>query len=335
MRMSPLAILSAFLLAMTAPAQAQPVADFYRGKVVHVLIGVGVGGEYDIQARLVAKYIGRHIPGAPTVVPENMVGAGGLKMANYLYQVAPRDGTYIGMIANSFPAIQAVGGQGVQFDAAKFYWLGSIAPTIETMTVWHTTGVTNIEQAKQKEIVAGASGRGAITYTFPAMMNQLLGTKFKIITGYAGGNDINLAMERGEVGARNNTWSSWKATKPDWLRDKLITVIAQAGPPAKDLAAPSVLDLAKSTAERQLIALIVSGTLMGRPLATTPGTPSDRVQALRAAFDAAMQDPEFRAETTGAGFEIDPVSGTALQKVVADVLATPKDIAARAKEFLE
>jgi tripartite-type tricarboxylate transporter receptor subunit TctC len=325
---------SAALLAGTA-VQAQPVGDFYRGKVVHVLIGVGVGGEYDIQARLTAKYIGRHIPGAPTVVPENMVGAGGLKMANYLYEVAPRDGTYIGMIANSFPAIQAVGGQGVQFDANAFQWIGSIAATIETMAVWHTTGVISIEQARQKEVVAGASGRGAITYTFPAVMNELLGTKFKIITGYAGGNDINLAMERGEVGARNNTWSSWKATKPDWLRDKLITVIAQAGPPATDLKAPSVLDLAKSDEERQLIALIVSGTLMGRPLATTPGTPPERVAALRAAFDATMQDPDFRAETTTAGFEIDPVSGLALQKVVADVLKTPKPIAMRAKQFLE
>jgi tripartite-type tricarboxylate transporter receptor subunit TctC len=335
MRPFALLILAAAALLATGTAQAQPAGDFYRGKVVHVLIGVGVGGEYDLQARLTAKHIGRHIPGNPTVVPENMVGAGGLKMANYLYEVAPRDGTYIGMIANSFPAIQAVGGQGVQFDANAFHWIGSISATIETMAVWHTTGVTSIEQARQKEVVAGASGRGAITYTFPAVMNELLGTKFKIITGYAGGNDINLAMERGEVGARNNTWSSWKATKPDWLRDKLITVIAQAGPPAKDLAAPSVLDLAKSDEERQLIALIVSGTLMGRPLATTPGTPADRVAALRAAFDATMQDPEFKAETTNAGFEIDPVSGVALQKTVADVLKTPKAIAVRAKEFLE
>jgi tripartite-type tricarboxylate transporter receptor subunit TctC len=264
-----------------------------------------------------------------------MVGAGGLKMANYLYEVAPKDGTYIGMIANSFPAIQAVGGQGVQFDANGFQWLGSISATIETMAVWHTTGVKTIEDARKVEVVAGASGRGAITYTLPAVMNELLGTKFKIITGYAGGNDINLAMERGEVGARNNTWSSWKATKPDWLRDKLITVIAQAGPPAKDLAAPSLSSLAKNEDERQLIDLIVSGTLMGRPLATTPNTPPDRVQALRAAFDATMKDPEFKAETEGAGFEVDPVNGVTLQNVVATVLKTPKPIAVRAKEFLE
>ena len=218
------------LLAVPVAAQGQTVAEFYKGKTVNVYIGVGVGGEYDIQARLVARHIGKHIPGNPTVVPQNMTGAGGLRMINYLYNIAPKDGANIGMIANAFPAMQAVGIPGVQFDAAKMQWLGTIAPGVETMAVWHTTGVKSIEDARKREVVAGASARGAITFIYPQMMNEFLGTKFKIVTGYPGGNQINLAMERGEVEARNNTWSSWKATKADWLKDKKITVIAQAGP---------------------------------------------------------------------------------------------------------
>ena len=238
-----------------------------------------------------------------------MTGAGGLKMANYLAAVAARDGTYIGMLSNNFPALQAVGGQGVQFDAGKFHWLGTIAPVVETMAVWHTTGVTSIEDARSREVIAGASGRGAITFVYPTMMNELFGTRFKIVTGYTGGNQINLAMERGEVQARNNTWSSWKATKRAWLDEKKIAVIAQAGPRASDLDAPSVESFARTPEERQLIELIVSGTQMGRPLATTADVPAERVAALRAAFDATMKDPEFRAEAAAMNFEVDPVSG--------------------------
>ena len=179
--------------------RADPVAEFYRGKTVSMLIGVGVGGEYDLQARLVARHIGKHIPGNPTVVAQNMTGAGGLKMTNWLAAVAPRDGTVVAMIQNSFPALQAAGLPGVQFDASKFYWLGTIAPVVETMAVWHTSGARTIEDARTREIVAGASAKGAITYTYPALMNELFGTRFKIVTGYTGGNQINLAMERDEV----------------------------------------------------------------------------------------------------------------------------------------
>jgi hypothetical protein len=327
-------LLAAIILAAPIAAQAEPVADFYRGKTVNLLIGVGVGGEYDIQARLVARHIGKHIPGNPTVVPQNMTGAGGLRMTNYLYNVASKDGTYVGMIANSFPAMQAAGIAGVQFDAGKMQWIGSIAPVVETMTVWHTTGIKNIDDLRSRETVAGASARGAITYFYPQMMNELLGTKFKIVTGYPGGNQINLAMERGEVEARNNTWSSWKATKAAWLAEKKITVVAQAGPRAPDLDAPSVEDAAKTPEEAALIKLVVSGTQLGRPLATN-AAPEDRVAALRAAFAATMKDPEFLAEAKGLNFDVDPVLGEKMQSVVEKVLATPKEVAAKAKGLLE
>ncbi len=321
--------------AAAQPAAADAVADFYRGKTINVYIGVGVGGEYDLQARLVARHIGKHIPGNPTVVSQNMTGAGGLRMANYLYNVAPKDGTAIGMIANAFPAMQAVGTAGVQFDASKMGWIGSMAPSVETMAVWHTAGVRSIEDAKQKEVIAGATGRGATTFTYPQIMNEILGTKFKIVTGYPGGNQINLAMERGEVQARNNTWSSWKATKPAWVRDKQIHVIAQAGPRAKDLDAPSVESLARTPEDRQFVELVMSGTRFGRPLATNAGVPAERVAALRAAFDATMKDPAFLAEAKSMNFEVDPVRGETMQTVVDRLLATPRPVAARAKAMME
>jgi tripartite-type tricarboxylate transporter receptor subunit TctC len=318
-----------------APARAQSVADFDRGKTVNVLIGVGVGGEYDLQARLVARHLGKHIPGNPTLVPQNMTGAGGIKMANYLFAQAPRDGTTIGMLGNNFAATQAVGGQGVQFDVRKFRWLGTIAPVVETMAVWHTAGVKTIEDVRRKEVVAGASGKGAITFIYPSMMNELLGTKFKIVTGYAGGNEINLAMERGEVQARNNTWSSWKATKAAWLKDGKISVIVQAGPRAPDLDVPSVEDLARTPDERKVIELVVSGTRLGRPMAATPDVPEDRLAALRAAYRATMADPAFLAEAANLNFEVAPVYGEDMQKIVGEVMSTPKELAARARHLLE
>ena len=328
---------AALILASAAPcaAQSDPVADFYRGKTVNMFIGVGVGGEYDLQARLVAKYIGRHIPGRPNVVPQNMTGASGLKMLNFLYNQAPRDGTAIGMIQNGFPAAQAIGRPGIQFDSNQLRWLGTIAPVVETLAVWHTAGVQTIEDARKKEIIVGATARGGITFTYPALMNELLGTKFKIVTGYTGGNEINIAMERGEVQARNNSWSSWKVTKQPWLKEKKLIVIAQAGAKANDLDAPMIEQLTRNEADRQLVDLIMSGAALGRPMATTPGVPEERLQALRSAFLEAMKDPEFVAETAKLNIEIDPVSGAAMQKIVANVLATSKPVAERAKPLLE
>jgi tripartite-type tricarboxylate transporter receptor subunit TctC len=322
-------------LAAAWPAAADSVAEFYRGKTVNVLIGVGVGGEYDLQARLVARHIGKHIPGNPSVVAQNMTGAGGLRMANFLYSVAARDGTFIGMIANGFPALQAAGIPGVQYDAGKMQWIGTIAPVIETMAVWHTAGVNTIEDARKREIIAGASARGAMTFTYPTVMNELLGTKFKIVTGYPGGNEINLAMERGEVEARNNTWSSWKTTKAAWLRDKKIVIIAQAGPRAADLDAPSIETLARTPDDRQLMELVLSGAQLGRPLATNAGVPPERVAALRAAFAATMKDREFLAEAATFNFEVNPVLGEQMQQIVNKVLNTPAPVAARAKTLLE
>jgi tripartite-type tricarboxylate transporter receptor subunit TctC len=327
----------ALTLACVSPclAQSDPVADFYKGKTVNVFIGVGVGGEYDLQARLVAKYIGRHIPGRPNVVPQNMTGASGLKMLNFLYNQAPRDGTSIGMIQNGFPAAQAIGRPGIQFDANQLRWLGTIAPVVETMALWHTAGIATIDDARKKETIVGATARGGITYTYPALMNELLGTRFKIVTGYTGGNEINIAMERGEVQGRNNSWSSWKVTKQPWLKEKKLLVIAQAGAKANDLNAPAIEDLVKTEADRQLVDIIMSGAALGRPMTTTQDVPAPRLQALRTAFLSVMKDPDFVAETAKLNIEIDPVSGETMQKIVAKVLATPKPVTERARPLLD
>ena len=240
------------------------------------------------------------------------------------------------MIQNALPVLQAVGLPGPQFDSAKFQWIGSIAATVETLAVWHTSGVTSIEQARQKEVVIGGVGRGGITDTFPRMINEFAGTKFKIVVGYPGGNDVNLAMERGEVAGRNNTWSSWKVTKKSWLDEKKISILAYEGPKPADLGnVPSVQDLAKSEEDKAAIRLIVAGTLFGRPLTAPPGVPADRLAALRAAFLMTMKDPDFLKEAEAGNFEVDPVDGLRMQKIAEELIALPASVKARARPLIE
>jgi tripartite-type tricarboxylate transporter receptor subunit TctC len=319
----------------TQAARAQSIEDFYRGKTLTMLVGVAAGGEFDLLARLMAKHIGRHIPGHPSTMTQNVTGASGLKALGYLSNQAPQDGTHMLLVQPALPAAQAVGLPGLQFDTARLHWIGSIAPSIETMAVWHTAGVTRVEQAREREIVIGATSKGSNTYAFPALMNEFLGTRFKIVTGYTGGTQINLAMERGEVEGRDNSWASWKATKPDWVKEKKIIVIARAGPKVPDLDAPAVEEMAASAEDRRIIELVLSGGQLGRPFAIGPGVPEERVAALRAAFDAVMKDPDFLAEATALSFDVAPIAGEALQSIVERVVSTPKDLASRARRFLE
>jgi tripartite-type tricarboxylate transporter receptor subunit TctC len=322
-------------LLVTAPARADSVADFYRGKTINVLIGVNVGGGYDFEARLLARFMRAHIPGNPLLVPQNMIGAGGIKMANYLYSIAPQDGTAIGMFPSTLVAAQAVGTEGVQYDANKFSWLGSITTSPVTLAVWNAAGAQSLDDARRKEIVVAASNKGAITYTFPRMLNEFLGTRLKIVSGYQGNGTMTIAMERGEVEGVTNSWDSWKSFNPDWVRDKKIRILVQTEPKAKDLAdVPSVQDLAHSDIDRQIMALIVSGDALGKPMAASPNVPPERVQALRAAFDATINDPAFIEAAVAARVEINPVSGLTLQSTVARVLATPKSLAERAKTII-
>ena len=317
-------------------AQSDAVADFYKGKRVNVLIGVNVGGGYDLEARLISRYMGNHMPGNPTFVPQNMIGAGGLKMANYLYSVAAKDGTNLGMFPNTLIALQAVGGEGVQYDAGKFHWLGTLSTSPITLSTWHATGVKTAADLKAKQITVAASTPGAITYTLPFLINQVLGVNMKIVTGYQGTSQMVVAMERGEVDAVVNSWSSWKSLQPQWLKENKINVLIQSDPKSKELAnVPSISELVSNDDDRALINLVLAGDQLGKPMALTQDVPAARVKAMRQAYDLTVKDPELIAAAEEARIDVDPVSGEELQAIIVKVLATPKPIAEKAKKIIQ
>ena len=322
---------------VTPHALADSVADFYRGKTVQILIGVNVGGGYDMEARLIARFLGKHIPGNPTVVPQNMIGAGGIKMANYLYAVAPQDGTAIGMFPNTLIAAQAVGIGGVQYDANRFAWLGSMSTSPLTFGVWHTAGVRSLTDARTKEVIAAASNPGAITYTFPRLLNEMLGTKIRIVSGYQGNSTMTLAMERGEAQAVTNSWDSWRATHMHWIREKKVNLLVQSEPKSDDAelsGVPSIQELAQNPSDRRVIDLVIAGDAMGKPMAIAPNAPPERVRALRAAYEATLRDRDFIKAAIAARTEIKAVSGGQLQEIVARVLSTPDDLKVRARKII-
>jgi tripartite-type tricarboxylate transporter receptor subunit TctC len=319
-----------------ASAPADPVADFYHGKTINLIIGTSTGNDYDFRARLLARHLGRHIPGEPTIVPQNMPGVGGVKAANYLATTAPRDGTTLHMIMSNMMSSQAIGAPGVAFDTRKFFWIGNTTSTPNVMVAWHTSGITSIEQVKSKQLIVGAPG-GTAGVLYVTAMNALLGTKLKLVTGYPGGNEVNLAMERGEIDGRaSNSWASWKSTHPDWIADKKIIVLLQVGlrraPDLPDV--PLLLELAGNDADRQVLTFLSADTAISRALVAPPDTPPERVAALRRAFDATVKDPEFLAEAAKSQMDILPMSGEEAQKIADSIVNTPPEIVARAKAIL-
>jgi tripartite-type tricarboxylate transporter receptor subunit TctC len=324
---------AALLLAMTlSPARADPVADFYKGKTLDFYIGYSVGGGYDVYARLIAQHMGKHIPGNPTVVPKNMTGAGSLKLANWLYQVAPKDGTAIGAIGRGTAFDPLFKLKGAQFDASKYTWLGSANDEVSVCVAWHGYGVSKFDDLKTHELVVGGTGASADTDQFPKILNAVLGTKFKIITGYPGGNEVGLAMERGEVQGRCGwSWSSVKSLHLDWVKDKKIFVLVQLSlSKHHDLPdVPLVMDLAKNDEQRQMLKLVFVRQSMGRPYLAPPGLPAERAAALRKAFMDTMQDKEFLAAAEKSQLEITPVSGEDIQKLVTESYTVPPETAAR------
>ncbi|HEU0070954.1 MAG TPA: hypothetical protein VFS04_06645 [Alphaproteobacteria bacterium] len=315
-------------------AAAQDVAAFYKGKTVHSLVGLSAGGGNDLQMRLVARHLGKHIPGNPTVVPQNMIGAAGLVMANYLYRAAPQDGTYIGLLSNTLPSRQAVGLDGVQYDASKFGWIGSISNTVEILLLWKTTGVMTIEDAKKKEIIVGGVGTGGIGSSYPRMINEFVGTKFKVIEGYPGSPQLDLAVERGEVFGRAHTWSGVKASKPNWLANKDVNIIAFGGIKPADLnGVPNLEDLIVDPGNRQIVGIVLAGLKLGYPFTATPNVPAPRLAALRAAFQAVLTDPEFLKETEAMKIDLSPVSWQEMTAVVDATLTAPAEVRERAKAF--
>jgi tripartite-type tricarboxylate transporter receptor subunit TctC len=321
-----------------AAASAQSVADFYKGRNVEIDIGYTAGGGYDLYARMLARHIGKHIPGNPTVVPKNMEGAASLRMSNWLYAAAPKDGTVIGAMSRGAAFDPLLGNKGAQFDASKFIWLGSANNEVSVCIALKSSGVTKFNDVMTKPLTIGSNGVADDTYQFPAVTNAALGTKFKIITGYPGGNDITLALERNEVQGRCGwSWSSIKATRMDWVNSgKMIVLVQFSLAKHPDLPnVPLVMDLAKTDEQRQIFKLIFARQVMGRPFALPPNVPHDRAAALRHAFDEAMTDKDFLAEAQKAKFEITPVSGDKIDALVKEVYETPPEIAKKAAAMLK
>ena len=328
----------AMLTALAPAALADPVEDFYRGRTIDFTVPGSPGGDYDLRARMVARHLGKHIPGQPQIVVRNMPGGIGIAAGNHLANAAPRDGSVITIVFQNMPILQAIGAPGIQFDARTFNWIGNTTDGPNVINSWHTTGVTKIEQVYDKELIVGASGTGSGGYVYPAAMNALLGTKFKIVGGYPGGNEINLAMEKGEVGGRgSNSWASWKSGHPHWIADKKIHILVQiALKRAPDLPdVPLMHELAKNEEDRQVLRFLSSDMGIARAIATTPGAPPERVAALRKAFQDMLRDPAFIAETDKAQMEIAPSTGDEAQKVAASMLNMPASVIARAKQLIE
>ena len=322
-------------LAMT-PALAQ--SNFYAGKTVNLYVGYSAGGGYDVYGRMVARYMGKHIPGNPTVVVTNMPGAGSLRAANWIYNVAPKDGTAFGTIARGTAFDPLLGLPGSQFDATKYNWIGSANDEVSVCVSWHTSTVKTYEDLLKQNLLVGGTGGSADTDQFPKVMNGVLGTKMKVIAGYPGGNDINLAMERGEVQGRCGwSWSSVKSTQPQWLKDKKINILIQLSMTKhEDLPdVPSVLEKATSDEQRAILKLVFARQVMGRPFMAPPGVPADRVAILRKAFMDTMKDPEFLAEADKAKLEITPVPGEQIQQLVIDAYKLPADIVKKTGDLLK
>jgi len=322
------------LVAPSTDALAQSAADFYKGRAIDLYIGYSVGGAYDLYARVIGRHLGAHIPGSPTVVPKNLEGAGSLRLANYLYRVAPHDGSAIGTIGRGIAFDPLLIGQGDAFDAQKFNWIGSANNEVSVCVALRQSGITKFEDLFTKDLTVGGTGTSADTDQFPRVLNSVLGTHFKIVEGYPGGNDIILAMERGEVQGRCGwSWSRVKSTHRSWIEDKRMIVLVQLSlekhPELLDV--PLVLDFAKADEQRQILKMIFARNVMGRPYLAPPNVPPDRIAALRDAFAAIMTDKDFLAEASKIDLEINPVSGVKVEQLVKEVYAAPTDIIAKAK----
>ena len=319
------------LIALARPVGAQSVADFYRGRNVTVVIGFSAGGGYDLYSRLLARHLGKYIPGQPSVVPQNREGAGSERAVLYLYNAAPKDGTVIGTFSRSMAVAPLL--VGAPFDATKLSWLGSISSDVSVCMMWHTSPVKTFDDMLVQPFTMGGLAKDADPDIFAMVLRNMFGAKLKLVSGYPGTNDATLAMERGEVnGICGISWSTAKARHADWMRDRKVNLAVQLGLRKEaDIAdVPAVTDLAKGEEQRRMLRLILAGQAMARPFAAPPGIPDDRRQALIAAFDATVKDPEFLAEAEKLQADVSPVSANEIDRLLADVYATPKDIVAKA-----
>jgi tripartite-type tricarboxylate transporter receptor subunit TctC len=323
-------------------ARADTDAEYFAGKQISLLIGTTAGGGYDLYARALARHLGRHISGHPSIVPKNVPGAGGLTLANYLYNRAPSDGSELATVQNGLPfekLFQTLSpeGRNALFDATKFGWVGSIMQTVFVTVTWHASDVRTLQDATLKEVVLGASATSSDSYVLAMLSNNLLGTRFKVVHGYAGAMEVDLAVENGEVqGEAGKDWTTLTSTRPQWLSGKKVNILVQMGLKAHpDLkGVPMALELARTAEDRRTMEVVFAKFGMSRPFLAPPGIAPDRLALLRRAFDATMNDPAFRAEAEKLGMDVNPVSGEDVQALVTRIMATPADLAQRAREVL-
>jgi len=326
------------LIAGSLPAVADAVSDFYQGKQIRFVVRTPPGGDYDQYTRLLARFMGKHIPGNPTLIAVNMPGGGGITAANYMAQVAPRDGTVIGIVSQGLAADQALGlSPQLKADLREFNWIANVIYSNQLLVVWHTSPTKTLADAKRRETTIGTTGAGSASVQYPAFYNNVLGTKFKIVFGYPGGQHIDLAMERGEVEGRGtNPYTGYMASKPTWIPQKLIVPLIQVGV-EKEPALPDVpllLDLVQGEDAISVVKVISLPTAIGLGHWVAPGVPKDRLDTLRAAYQATLNDPEFLKEAEKQSMMIRPQAGTALDGLVKQAAAAPKATLARTARIL-
>jgi tripartite-type tricarboxylate transporter receptor subunit TctC len=324
---------SMLAIATSTAAPAQSVAEFYSGKTINIVVGAGEGGGYSIYGQLAAEYLRKLLPGNPTVIVQSMPGAGGIKATDYLANVAPKDGTALGMLLDLAAATQMLEPRAARYDLSKFSVVGSFVTDNPVVMVRADAGARNFAEFKGKGIVVGASGRGSQTYIHPALLRDVLGANLKIVVGYRGSSDISLALERGEVQAQSATWVSWLARHADWIKKKQIVPIVQVGlkkePDLPDV--PLMIDLATAEADRQVLEFMSSGSQIGRALYAPPGVPADRVAALRTAFDTMIKDKDFREAAAKRKLVIAPTPGTDVQAIIQKVVSYSPAVIDRAR----
>jgi len=321
----------------TLPARAQSPADFYKGRTVTLVVSTSTGGGYDAMARAVARHIGKHIPGNPTVVVRNMPGAGGISAVNWLYNVGEKDGTVLGLVSNATPLEPLFGTKEARYDAPKFNWLGTPSFEVSMVLLWNTVPVDSIEDLKTKTTNMGASGANSTPAFYTRLLNATLGTKMKLINGYPGQNDAFLAMERGELdGYPSVFYSALTSTRPNWLRDKQAKAIVQFGPERlKELpGVPFAPDLLTNEDDKLLMQAAFAPLALGRPLLMPPGVPADRVATMRKALAETFRDPDFKADAEKIGLIVnDPRTGEQLQDVIVKAYATPSRVVERLQKL--
>jgi len=326
------------LVAAASAVRADPVEDFYKGKTITIVTSTGSGGAYDLSARTIGRYLPKYLPGAPQFVVKNMPGAGHVLATNFMYNSAPKDGTYIAIVNNAIPLIQALGGKGIRFDASKLAWIGSLGISNLLSVAWGKSGVKSMDDVFVHEVTTGATGTGSGAYLYPTAMNNILGTKWKVVLGYKESAEVDLAMTRGEVVARGGaSYRSFLAERPEWIRDKLVNILVQVGDEREhDLPdTPLMTELAKTPEQREVLRLISSSVAMGKPFLAPPEIPPERLAALRAAYEAVMKDPEFVAEAQKLELDFKPATGEKIAGVARDTINAPPELIAKAKAAIE